>query len=83
MSRGNVVNLYLVSRKDDTSDAWDEYRALVVVAESEADAKTITPGSGRLEVPEYWNADNLSVQLLGSAVDHLSRGIVLTDFLHA
>ena len=73
------MNLYLLSRTDNClRDTFDE---IVVIAENEEDAKTITPDFPNISHRYWWpEPRNIEVKYLGvSAIDE--RGVVLSSFI--
>lgn len=78
------MKIYLLIPKDCPSIYSDKYDAVVVVAENEEDAKTITPHGGPLDVDEYesWvtDATDLDCTEIGEANESQARGIILSSF---
>ena len=78
------MNIYLLNRTD--KYGYDEYDSLVVIAESEEDAKTIDfDGSNILEYDcpsNCWvdNVNLINVELIGKADINQKRGVVLASF---
>jgi hypothetical protein len=74
------MNIYLVTRTDEAD--YDEYDAMVVIAESEARAVKIHPdGNGRTD-GKFWVNDSatLKVELIGIAKDDEKECVVLSSF---
>jgi hypothetical protein len=76
------MNLYLLNRLDDW--CYENFDALVVAAESEADAVTIRPQSvGTTESGSGWTApENIAVTLIGVAAPGIQRGVILGSYIH-
>lgn len=74
----STVNLYLVKRDPDEVD-WDEYRAHIVAAASEADARNAASRKASDEGSEAWYVNSTTVRLLGAAADDVELGVVLSD----
>lgn len=72
------MNLYLVKRDPDEVD-WDEYRAHIVAATSEADARNAASRKASDEGSEAWYVNSTTVRLLGAAADDVELGVVLSD----
>ena len=75
------MNLYKISQTD--NDDYNTFDSAIVCAVSEYDAKTINP-DGR-EWGYRWSAwckspDDVTVELLGTALDGVKRGVVLGSF---
>lgn len=78
------MKIYLLIPKDCPGPHSDKYDAVVVVAENEDDAKTITPHGEPLDVDVhgYWvtNAADLDCTEIGEANESQERGIILSSF---
>lgn len=86
------MNLYLIKQTE--NPGYDTYRSAVVVANSEEDAKKIHP-NGRDTAEDWWSTstskwydgwahpDNVKVELIGIAADHLQPNqVVCCIFRH-
>ena len=76
------MNLYFLTRNDDF--CYGNFDALVVAAESEADALTIQPQSvGTSTSGSGWTRpENLAVRLIGVAAPGVERGVILASYIH-
>ena len=76
------MNLYLLTRNDDF--CYGSFDALVVAAESEADALTIQPQSvGTTSSGSGWTRpENLAVTMIGAAALGVERGVILASYIH-
>jgi hypothetical protein len=74
------MNLYLLTRNDDW--CYESFDALVVAAESEADAITIRPESRGTTAPcSGWTTpENIAATLIGVAVAGTERGVILESY---
>lgn len=80
------MNLYLLSQ--DANSGYDTYDSVVVAAESENEARLITPDCGSSE--EHWldsswrdwayTPDQVSVELIGVAADGTPSGVILASY---
>jgi len=75
------MNLYKISQTE--NNGYDTFDSAIVCAASEGDAKTINP-DGR-EWGDEWSfwcksPDDVTVELLGTALDGATRGVVLGSF---
>ena len=75
------MNLYFLTRNDDF--CYGSFDALVVAAESEADALTIQPQSfGTSTSGSGWTRpENLAVRLIGVAAPGVERGVILASYV--
>jgi hypothetical protein len=76
------MNLYLLRRTDDW--CYEDFDAMVVAAESAADAVTIQPNRlpGTAAGDGWTTPDNLAVTLIGVAAPGVKRGAILESFIH-
>ena len=74
------MNLYLLTRNDDW--CYESFDALVVAAESEADAITIRPKSRDTTAPcSGWTTpQNIAATLIGVAALDVERGVILESY---
>lgn len=88
------MNLYLISQKDNSG--YDTYDSAVVAAESDEAAKIISPCGSRTwdqtrgvwlfggayedEHSSWTHPDNVSVKLIGTAVEGTDAGVVVASF---
>lgn len=74
------MNVYLLTQKDNIG--YDTFSEIVVIAENEADAKTISP-NGEVFKPSYdWaeSIEGIKCELIGTAAPDQKRGVVLYSF---
>ena len=74
------MNLYKISQEENVG--YDTYDAVIVCAFSEDDAKTIHPEG---QWPDRWSSwcsspNNVTVELIGTALEDANQGIVLASF---
>ena len=70
------MNIYKIWQKYNTD--WDTYDSAIVTAETEEEARRITPGS---DVDEWVSDFNyVNVKLIGKAVDGTKSGVILGSF---
>ena len=77
----NSMNLYALTQSE--NGGYDTYDACIVCANSEDDAKQITPdGDDWNEKCSSWasSPENVAVELIGKATDHIKRGVVIGSF---
>lgn len=76
------MNIYLISQNENSG--YDTYDAAVVAAESEDEARQIHPSypNAWLHKSETWATvpENVSVRLIGVAVDGTEAGEILASF---
>ena len=77
------MNLYLISQ--DVNSNYDSYDAMVVCAESEEDARNITPEDDNSFPSHMWSSwcyspDQVSVEYLGVAEEKITMEIILSSF---
>ena len=79
---GERPNLYLLARKDDC--CYGNFDAIIVAAESEADAVAIKPDTrGTYAVGDGWTTpENIEVTLVGVAAPGIDRGVILESYIH-
>jgi len=77
------MNLYLLSQDD--RRGYDTYDSVVVAAESEAEARLITPGFRGFD--DSWRSSDwarapelVAVELIGVAVPGTEAGVILSSF---
>ncbi len=80
------MNLYRISQE--ANDGYDSYDSAIVAAESEDEARLISPCGDHHE----WNSDNhycgswvrnpseVTVELIGTAIDGTKQGVILGSF---
>ena len=75
------MNLYRISQN--VADGWDTYDSAIVAAKSPEDAASIHPSTVD-PWPQYgdWvsTPEQVTVELIGVAVNGTSRGVVLASF---
>jgi hypothetical protein len=70
------MNIYKIWQKYNTD--WDTYDSAIVTAETEEEARRITPGS---DVDEWVSDFNyVNVKLIGKAVDGTKSRVILGSF---
>lgn len=77
------MKLYLLSQ-DDNND-YDTYDSILVCAENEADARTISPNGEPFVENERWGswakkASAISCEEIGEANDKQTRGVIIASF---
>jgi hypothetical protein len=76
------MNLYLISQT--ANEGWDTYDGAVVAAESEEAARSTRPSSYPLrpgEKDDTWtDPENVSVVLIGVAVEGTKSGVICASF---
>lgn len=72
------MNIYLVERTDDID--WDEFSAMVVAAEDEADARSMVPGGEHYPWGSSKTIDPPRTIVTVSLGSFLPRGIVLASY---
>jgi hypothetical protein len=78
------MKLYLLSQDD--NNGWDTYDSCVVCAESEDDAKTITPDGGVFQnISQYnggWarNFSSIKCEEIGLANENQKRGVICASY---
>jgi hypothetical protein len=75
------MKLYLISQN--VNEDYDTYDAAVVCAESEDEARKIHPnGDYNRFVEDSWvyNINDVTVEYIGEASEHISKGVVLASF---
>lgn len=76
------MKLYLLSQSE--NDGYDTFDSCVVCAESEEDAKTITPDGHPMIPNAYatWASDvsNVQCQEIGEANAFQQRGVIIASF---
>ena len=80
------MNLYRISQEKNND--YDTYDSAVVCAESEDDARRIHPcdyktdwdGSAQGKYDDWAAADDVKVELIGTAIEGLPRGVVCASF---
>ncbi len=74
------MNLYKISQTK--NEGYDTFDAAIVCASSEDDAKTINPDGAWSDKWSCWcgSLDDVTVELIGLAVEGAERGIVLSSF---
>jgi len=76
-----TLNLYYISWSE---GSWDTYDSAVVCAESEEDAKSISPMGTPFEPKKFgmWaeKLEDISVQLIGIALPNSKRGVECSSF---
>ena len=81
------MNLYLIYRDNHGLDGkWDVYRAAVVAAVDEAEARNTHP-DGEISPPYTWEEhdawvlpERVGVQYLGHAVPGTRKGVICSDY---
>lgn len=72
------MNIYLINRNPpDTDINWDECRAMVVIAESEEDAREVAMSAHWDEGPDMWK--NCYATKVGIALGSQNRGLLLQN----
>jgi hypothetical protein len=74
------MNLYLLTQN--VNNDYDTYDSCIVCAESEEDAKTITPNNspfGGLYTSWAYSINDVKAELIGRAINQ-KRGIILASF---
>lgn len=73
------MKLYLLEQ--DENGGYDTYDAIVVCAENEEDAKSITPNGSDDYCPSWASStDNIVCTELGTAKKGIERGVILASF---
>ncbi len=73
------LNLYLLSQS--VNNAYDTYDSCVVAAKDEDDAKSIHPDGDKNPYLASWAPiSDVSVKLIGVAVEGVKRGRICTSF---
>jgi hypothetical protein len=78
------MKLYLLTRNEKIG--YDSYDAILVCAESEADARTISPdGTPFVEGNEEWNgwakkSSSILCEEIGEANEKQTRGVIISSF---
>lgn len=77
------MKIYLLEQFE--NNGWDTYSDCVVVAESEADAKTIHPADKPFEACKEWrdwaySTDAIKVTEIGTPNENQKRGVVCASF---
>ena len=73
------MNLYKISQ--DKNNGWDTYDSAIVCAASEDEARLINPEGGWTTYSSWCQSpDDVTVELIGTAVEDTNRGIVLASF---
>ncbi len=77
------MNLYIISQS--INDDYNTYDSAVVAAISESQARLIRPGGGSWEGPDSYDSwcaspEDVSVELIGVAVEGTSEGVILASF---
>lgn len=80
-----MMNLYKISQS--TNDAYDTYDSAVVCAPDSQTARTINPGLSRQHYDTWehtgtWcqSPNDVTVELIGKAIDGLGIGVVVVSF---
>ena len=74
------MNIYKLSH--DYNSGYYTYDSLIVAALNEDEARMITPGEGFGDYMIEWcsSPDQVTVELIGTAIDSIETGIILTSF---
>lgn len=76
------MKLYILTQGDNNN--YDTYDSIIVCAENEMDAKTITPYEGYEFGKPYasWanSIDSVKCEEIGTANDQQKRGVILASF---
>jgi hypothetical protein len=71
------MNLYLISQ--DVNTDYDTYDAAVVAAETEEEARNISP-RGYISLSTWAPVEKVQVELIGKAIKGTEVGIILASF---
>ena len=81
--------MYLYLIKQDVNRDYDTYDSAIVIASSEEEARTIHPGgcrwestgwSGWMEASSWCNPEDVTVQLIGTALPGSTCSVVVASF---
>ncbi len=83
------MNIYKISQSVNVD--WDTYDSAVVYAESEEAAKLIHPSGNDCKAPSghsirdgaygcWTSEENITVELLGSAINSAEQGVIVASF---